>query len=233
MRRRPLPVLLTVLTALAAVLAGPTAAAQAQTTPRAAAHRPVILVHGYNADPGVWGSLDSRLRAAGYTDGEIFRWGYDTHVSVNETLGGRFAAYVDEVRRTTGADRVDIVAHSFGSLPTRWYVKFGGGTATVAHWVSLAGPNHGTSVAWACALWDQACRDMTPGSYVQKRLAEGDETPGAVSYTTFWSNCDEVINPDDSVPLTGATNRPAGCLDHNALLGDEAVGQGVLAALAS
>ncbi|MFF9199816.1 triacylglycerol lipase [Streptomyces sp. NPDC014779] len=225
--RRPATALLTLLIALAALLAGPgTAPARAAT-----AHRPVILVHGYNADPGVWGGLDARLRAAGYAEGEIFRWGYDTHRSVNEVLAGRFAAYVDEVRRTTGAERVDVVAHSFGSLPTRWYVKYGGGTATVAHWISLAGPNHGTSVAWACALWDQACRDMTPGSWVQNRLAEGDETPDPVTHTTFWSGCDEVIDPDTSVPLTGATNIAAGCLDHNALLGDEGVGRGVVAAL--
>ncbi|MFJ7070395.1 esterase/lipase family protein [Streptomyces sp. NPDC101115] len=226
----PLPALSVLLAVLAAVLTGHAAPAEAHTR-AAAAPRPVILVHGYNADTGVWGSLDARLRAAGYGDGQIFRWGYDTHQSVNEVLAGRFAAYVDEVRRQTGADRVDVVAHSFGSLPTRWYVKYGGGTATVAHWISLAGPNHGTGVAWACALWDQACRDMTPGSWVQKKLAEGDETPGTVAYATFWSNCDEVINPDDSVPLSGAANHPAGCLDHNALLGDEAVGGGVLGAL--
>ncbi|UUN31129.1 triacylglycerol lipase [Streptomyces sp. FIT100] len=196
-----------------------------------AARIPVVLVHGYNADPGVWGSLRDDLKADGYTDAELFSWGYDTDQSVNETLSGRFAAYVDEVRRQTGADRVDIVAHSFGSLVTRWYVKFGGGTGTVAHWVSLGGPNHGTSVAWACALWDQACRDMTPGSYVQTNLAAGDETPGAVGYATWWSNCDDMINPDSSVPLTGAANNAAGCLDHNALLGDDAVSAGVRAFL--
>ncbi|MFC5802239.1 lipase family alpha/beta hydrolase [Streptomyces formicae] len=203
----------------------------AQAQDRAAARIPVVLVHGYNADPGVWGSLRDDLKADGYTDAELFSWGYDTHQSVNETLSGSFAAYVDDVRRRTGADRVDIVAHSFGSLVTRWYVKFGGGTGTVAHWVSLGGPNHGTSVAWACALWDQACRDMTPDSYVQKNLAAGDETPGAVSYATWSSSCDEMINPDSSVQLIGATNNAAGCLDHNALLGDDAVSAGVRAFL--
>lgn len=226
--RRPIALtyaLLTAFAALAAGLSAPPAAA-------APAHRPVILVHGYNADPGVWGGLDARLKAAGYGDGEVFRWGYDTHQSVNEVLAGRFAAYVDSVRQQTGAAQVDIVSHSFGGLPTRWYVKFGGGTSTVARWVSLAGPNHGTSTAWACALWDQACRDMTPGSYVQKQLASGDETPGAVAYATFWSGCDEVVNPDDSVPLAGAVNNPVGCLDHNALLSDAATQQGVLAFLA-
>lgn len=212
-----------------AVLLPAAPAATAQTP--AAAPRPVVFVHGYNADPGVWGSLREDFKSAGYGDGDLFSWGYDTSRSVNEDLAGRLAAYVAEVRARTGADRVDLVAHSFGSLVTRWYVKFGGGAPAVAHWVSLGGPNHGTSTAWACALWSQACRDMTPGSYVTGRLAEGDETPGPVAYATWASSCDEVINPDDSVPLAGAANHEAGCLAHNDLLGDDAVSQGVRAFL--
>ncbi|MBC9716099.1 triacylglycerol lipase [Streptomyces sp. TRM66268-LWL] len=209
-------------------LLGLTATVSARAETRATAARtPVIFVHGYNAGPGVWGSLREDFKSSGYTDAELFSWGYDTSQSVNETLSGRFAAYVDEVRAQTGAAQVDIVAHSFGSLVTRWYIKHGGGLAKVDDWVSLAGPNHGTSTAWACALWSQACRDMTPGSYVQDGLAEGDETPGAVSYATFWSDCDEVINPDSSVPLTGATNIASGCLKHNDFLGDDTVSQGV------
>lgn len=74
---------------------------------------------------------------------------------------------------------------------------------------------------------------MTPGSYVVKNLAAGDETPGAVAYATFWSDCDEVVNPDASVPLAGATNVAVGCLKHNDLLGDDATSAGVRAFLAS
>ncbi|MFI9209343.1 esterase/lipase family protein [Streptomyces sp. NPDC053253] len=216
---------------LAAVVAllVPTATVRAQpAAPSAVARTPVVFVHGYNADPGVWGGLRADFKADGYTDAELFSFGYDTHRSVNEVLSGELAAYVEGVKRQTGASRVDLVSHSFGSLVTRWYVKFdAAGQSSVDHWASLAGPNHGTGTAWACALWDQACRDMTPGSYVQKGLAAGDETPGAVRYATWWSNCDEVINPDNSVPLTGATNNAAGCLAHNDLLGDDAVSQGV------
>ncbi|MFD6874779.1 MULTISPECIES: esterase/lipase family protein [unclassified Streptomyces] len=230
--RQTIPALL----ALCAALLAPLPAHAATGTPAgppAAVRNPVVLVHGYNADPGVWGSLREDLKADGYADSELFSWGYDTHQSVNEVLSGRLAAYVDQVRRQTGAARVDIVGHSFGSLVSRWYVKYGGGGATVGRWVSLAGPNHGTSTAWACALWDQACRDMTPGSYVVKNLAAGDETPGDVRYATFWSECDEIVNPDSSVPLTGAANTPVGCLDHNELLGDAATSAGVRAFLAS
>ncbi|UNM16485.1 triacylglycerol lipase [Streptomyces formicae] len=197
----------------------------------AAAHNPVVFVHGYNADPGVWGQLKDDLKAAGYTDSELFAWGYDSSQSVNEVLAGQFASYVDSVRQQTGAAQVDVVTHSFGSLTGRWYVKFGGGQATVRSLVSLGGPNHGTSTAYLCA-WDQACRDMTPNSYVQTQLASGDETPGAVRYATFWSSCDEVINPDDSVQLNGATNVAVGCLDHNDLLFDDGVSAGVRSFLA-
>ncbi|MFE1415963.1 esterase/lipase family protein [Streptomyces sp. NPDC058746] len=229
--------LLALLTLCLALLAPPAAQAAgrvaAEAPDRAASHRPVVFVHGYNADPGVWGALREDLRAAGYADSELFSFGYDTHQSVNEVLSGRLAAYVEDVRRQTGAAKVDVVGHSFGSLVSRWYVKFGGGGAVVDHWVSLAGPNHGTSTAWACALWDQACRDMTPGSYVVKSLGSGDETPGAVKYATFWSDCDEVVNPDASVPLSGAVNTPVGCLKHNDLLGDDATAAGVRAFLAS
>ncbi|MFD3873879.1 esterase/lipase family protein [Streptomyces sp. NPDC058623] len=233
----PRQTILTLLALCAALLAplpahAAAGGAQAGAAP-AAVRNPVVLVHGYNADPGVWGSLREDLKADGYTDSELFSWGYDTHQSVNEVLSGRLAAYVDQVRRQTGAARVDIVGHSFGSLVSRWYVKYGGGGATVGRWISLAGPNRGTSTAWACALWDQACRDMTPGSYVVKNLAAGDETPGEVRYATFWSECDEIVNPDSSVPLTGATNTPVGCLDHNDLLGDDATSAGVRAFLAS
>ncbi|MFD9307762.1 esterase/lipase family protein [Streptomyces sp. NPDC060048] len=230
-RQGPLA-LLTLCLALLAASALPARASAGAPARASAVRSPVVFVHGYNADPGVWGSLRADLRADGYADSELFSFGYDTHQSVNEVLAGRLAAYVDQVRRDTGAARVDLVGHSFGSLVSRWYVKFGGG-ANVDHWVSLAGPNRGTSTAWACALWDQACRDMTPGSYVVKNLNAGDETPGAVKYATFWSGCDEVVNPDDSVPLAGALNTPVGCLKHNDLLGDDPTSAAVRAFLRS
>lgn len=66
-----------------------------------------------------------------------------------------------------------------------------------------------------------------------KNLNSGDETPGAVKYATFWSNCDEVVNPDSSVPLAGAANTPVGCIKHNDLLGDDATSAGVRSFLAS
>ncbi|MEU6237624.1 triacylglycerol lipase [Kitasatospora sp. NPDC047058] len=166
------PLLLAVLVASAGN-ARPAAAAPGPAVPAAGAPNPVIFVHGRNADPGVWSGMIDSFRAGGYPADRLFAWGYDSSQSTDEVLSARLAAYVDGVLQRTGAARVDLVAHSLGSLPTRWYVKFGGGAAKVGHWVSLAGPNHGTTVAWLCALRDQGCRDMTPGSYVLSRLNRG------------------------------------------------------------
>jgi triacylglycerol lipase len=64
---------------------------------------------------------------------------------------------------------------------------------------------------------------MIPGSSFLNSLNAVDETPGAVTYGTFWSSCDEVINPDTSTVLSGAVNVNVGCLGHTALRTDASV----------
>ena len=64
---------------------------------------------------------------------------------------------------------------------------------------------------------------MRVGSTFLKELNAGDETPGVVSYGTWWSPCDEIINPDESVILSGATNTKTACMTHAALTTDETV----------
>ncbi|MGT0250589.1 esterase/lipase family protein [Burkholderia pyrrocinia] len=192
---------------------------------------PVIFVHGRNAGPSVWGSMSSDFEHDGFAKNRLFAWSYDTSQSTNETLVIQFASYVDNVLHQTGATQVNVVAHSLGSLPTRWYIKYGVGIGTVRNWVSLAGPNHGTGIAWLCALWDQGCRDMTPGSYVIKHLNDKIEAPDPIHYWTFWSNCDEQINPTESTMLTGATNIQIECLRHNDFLTNPTVSTKVRAIL--
>jgi triacylglycerol lipase len=61
---------------------------------------------------------------------------------------------------------------------------------------------------------------MQPGSSFLNSLNATDETPGAVNYGTWWSPCDNVINPDSSVSLIGATNTQTACLGHSDLYSD-------------
>jgi triacylglycerol lipase len=64
---------------------------------------------------------------------------------------------------------------------------------------------------------------MRPGSSFLSALNSGDETPGAVNYGTWWSPCDEVINPDSSILLSGATNTRTACILHSGYLSSSTV----------
>jgi triacylglycerol lipase len=158
----------------------------------------------------------------GYAKSELSAYSYNTSTSNKTTAETEVKSRVEALKKATGAAKVDIIAHSMGSLNTRWYIKFvAGGEANVDDWVSLGGPNHGTEFANFC--FSTACTEMRVGSKFLAELNAGDETPGAVNYGTWWSPCDEIINPDSSVALSGATNTKTACLSHAALRTDTTV----------
>jgi triacylglycerol lipase len=186
-----------------------------------AAHRPLIIVHGLlGARPGkvlppVFPEFVDRLKADGWSEKDITVFEYDW-TQPNKRTAEQLAAKVEEVRPKTGdpeADKVDIVAHSMGSLSSRYYLKFLGGQDKVKHWVSIGGVNHGTVVPCPKALW-KSCADMKRDSEMVRQLNDGDETPGDVRYQTQRSSCDELAIPHSSVPLQGADNRNVGCKEH-------------------
>ena len=191
-----------------------TVAAACLMAPAAAQARdPIVFVHGWSSSGSTWNTMVSRFQADGYTASQLNAWSYNTSQS-NATTAQQLATKVDQVLAANpGATKVDLISHSMGGLSTRYYVKNLGGAAKVDDFVSLAGPNHGTSTAYFC--FQTSCTQMRPGSSFLSALNSGDETPGAVNYGTWWSGCDEVINPDSSVLLSGAVNTQTACLSHS------------------
>lgn len=183
---------------------------------------PILFVHGWSGSASNWSTMISRFEQDGYPKSYLMAYTYNSNTS-NKTLAEtEVKSHVEQLLKNTGASKVDIIAHSMGSLNSRWYVKFvPGGQEKVDDWVSLGGPNHGTEAAYAC--FSTSCTEMRPGSTFLKELNAGDETPGEVNYGTWWSPCDEFINPDESVILSGATNTKTACIGHLALLTDETV----------
>lgn len=186
----------------------------------AAANDPILFVHGWNSNSSAFATFESRFAADGWTDAQLENWSYNTSQS-NKTTASQVGAKVDQLLAATGAAKVDVITHSMGGLSSRWYLKFLGGDAKVDEWVSLGGPNHGTDTARFC--WQTSCSEMRPGSAFLSELNAGDETPGAVNYRTWWSPCDEVINPDSSTPVSGATNTQTACMSHSSLHEDATV----------
>lgn len=187
----------------------------------AQARDPILFVHGWNSSASTWNTVVGRFAADGWTSAELNTWSYNTAQS-NATTAQQLASKVNSVLAATGAARLDLISHSMGGLSTRYYVKNLGGGPKVDEFVSLAGPNHGTSTANLC-FWNTSCFEMRPGSSFLNALNSGDETPSTPRYGTWWSPCDEVINPDTSTILSGATNTQTSCLSHSGVKDSAAV----------
>lgn len=191
----------------------------------AVTHNPILFVHGYTSNASAWDNMKSRFLADGWASNQLWAYTFSSTTS-NANVAADIANRVTQIKAATGAAKVDIIAHSMGSLSSRYYIKNLGGAANVDDWVSLGGPNHGTTWAYGCFFFSP-CNQMIPGSSFLNGLNSGDETPGTVSYATFWSPCDELINPDTSVILSGATNTQTACMAHSTLRTDAAVYAGV------
>ncbi|MEU8437456.1 triacylglycerol lipase [Streptomyces sp. NPDC029216] len=208
--------------ALAALAACAVPAAAAPAAP--SLPDPVVFVHGWNSDGTIWNTMAGRFRSDGWPADRLYQWTYPTSQS-NATTASQLASVIDRVLASTGAAKVDVVSHSMGSLSSRHYLKNLGGDAKVDAWVSLGGPNHGTDMARWCG--GPSCTEMRPGSAFLKALNTGDETPGPTRYATWWSPCDVIVTPNESVVLTGAVNTRTPCLQHPALREDAGIYQEV------
>ena len=194
----------------------------ASTPAHAASHDPIVFVHGLSGSASGWDDWVADFEADGYSSSELFAWSYDWTQS-NVTTASQLATEVKSVLAQTGASKVDIVGHSMGTLSSRYFLKNLSGTSYVDHFVSVAGVNHGTSVASLCGWLYTSCKEMQTGSSFLTALNSGDETPGSVSYAAYWSDCDEAINPDTSAELSGATNVDVGCISHTDMNNDHGV----------
>ncbi|WCN79912.1 lipase family alpha/beta hydrolase [Micromonospora sp. LH3U1] len=188
--------------------AAPAAAALAA----AAAANPVIVVGGLSGVAVAYEPIAARLRGDGYRTFiyQLPGLGFGDI----PTSARAFAGYVEQVRASTGAATVDVVAHSEGGLVSRYYLKRLGGTATIGRYVSLGTPHYGTYVANIVAFLGLgscagvvACQQMTIGSAFLADLNAGDDTPGAVRYTTIRTLQDELVRPTGNAAVNdGATN---------------------------
>ncbi|HZI16128.1 MAG TPA: alpha/beta fold hydrolase [Myxococcus sp.] len=165
---------------------------------------PIIFVHGYQGSGSQWNTMISRFKADGWTAEQLFAFNYNSGQCV-ETSAAQLRTYINDVLARTGAAKVDIIAHSLGGL----VADAAGGS--VAQSVALGSPFKGTDTANVC--FDCACQTMRPPG------------PGGCLSATWWSPCDEIINPDTSASC-GQSHQTA-CLGHMDLMTDLTVYQGV------
>jgi hypothetical protein len=172
---------------------------------------PVILVHGTLLDMTVsWDLAAPILKREGFC---VFAFDLVSRgAGPLEQSAGRLADFTDRVLAATRAAKVSYLGHSQGGMLPRHYVRFMGGLERVDDIVGLAPSNHGTTQPLAPVVADYAacpaCRQQMAGSEFIRRLNEGEEAPGPVSYTVVSTRYDEVVTPYLSQGLAGehATN---------------------------
>lgn len=181
----------------------------ATTSPAGAATRdPVILVAGTVSPGFAMEPLANRLRYDGYdvTIFELPTLGLQDITLTSKAL----ATFVDQVRASKGVARVDLIGHSQGGLVARKYVKSFGGASKVDSLITLGAPHQGTSIAnligfFGDCLGVAACDQMSIGSSFLNDLNAGDDTIGAVRYTTIRSLQDELVRPVDNAKMYDGT----------------------------
>lgn len=192
--------------------------------PSAMHPNPVVLVHGLGARMSEnWLYLSPALANAGYC---VFALTYGQNPDVPPPLeqrGGllpmeesaqQLADFVDQVLAETGANRVDIVGHSEGSLMPNYYVKFLGGAAHVARYVGITPLWNGTNLAGLATAYTLSeplglslvvggvidpscgsCREFLRGSDFLNHMNEGGAAAPGVTYTMIMTTYDELVVP--------------------------------------
>lgn len=186
--------------------------------PRDPATLPVLLVHGYMCNSGIWATMQRFLASRGVAsfthDLEPLYADIDAYVAGLERR-------IEAVCAASGAPRLVVVAHSMGGLAARAYLRARGG-ARVARLVTLGTPHHGTLLARAGIGTN--CRQMQPGSDWLAALG-GAAAPVASIYTDH----DNIVVPQESAALEGATNVRLRGIGHMSLPFTRGVQQRVLA----
>jgi len=160
--------------------------------------RPIILLHGYAMNRANFLLLARRLARAGL--GPVRGFEYWTLGKV-ASAARRLAAYVDDVRRQHGAERVDIIGHSMGGVVGRYYVALGGGADRVANLITIGSPHRGTEVS--AVGFGRPIKELYPGSAFLERLTAAP-LPPAVRVTAIWSRSDALVSGRRAAGLAGA-----------------------------
>ncbi len=176
---------------------------------------PVVFVHGVKGSSADFKVMIDRLVSDGWPRERLVALDFaDPQWGCNADNAVTIKTNVDLLRAKTGAARVDLVAHSMGSLSSRRYVRDLGGKDAVATYVTLGGMHHGLDSSCLNPLpvctWEELCGTKP---YLVA-LNTAPVTPGPAKWVSIFSKTDETV-PAASAHLDGAENIELDGIDHS------------------
>ena len=179
---------------------------------------PVLLLHGYGANSGFWRHLQKHLEASRISHGAI---DLEPILGSIDEYADRIETAVARLLEGRSARQVIVVAHSMGGLAARaWLRRYG--AASVARVITLGTPHAGSLLA-SYGIGINA-RQMMPDSawradekhWLSELAAAEDESVRAL-FLSLWSRHDNIVAPQSSAELPGATNVALDLIGHVAL----------------
>ncbi len=183
---------------------------------------PILLVHGYVCNRGLWMAMSKKLAAAGL--GPIYTVSLTPLFSGIDTLVPKLNAKIEAICAETGAPKVMIVAHSMGGLVARAYLAQTD-SSRVAKLVTLGSPHRGTQLA-RLGLGINASQMSTESAWLKDLASRetGRAPPGTLSIYTL---NDDLVYPPESSVLAWAENVPVSAIGHMGLVFSDAVAERV------
>ena len=181
---------------------------------------PLVLVHGFVCNRGLWTPWMKALRASGIP-----------YVSVNlEPVFGSIEDYARPIEDAVGrAERLWgkpplLVGHSMGGLASRAWLVRQANADRVAGVVTIGSPHRGTWLARFSHVTNG--RQMQPGGAWLNELERRERAARPDPYNRFvcwYSNTDNIVFPASTATLPGADNRLLPGAAHVALAFEPAV----------
>ena len=187
---------------------------------------PVLFIHGVNGSAADWATMISRFKALGYPSERLMaRTFADPKYGCNTDNAATMQMWANELMATTHTTRIDLVAHSMGTLSSRRFLKDLGGTASVNTFVSLGGMNHGlTGLVCLGATnpvpYPPSCtfKEICATQPFIAALNASPATPGPSVWVTIAGSADQTV-PNDSTFLVGAENIVVQGVTHSGAMG--------------
>jgi triacylglycerol lipase len=187
---------------------------------------PILLVHGYFSNRGMWWRFRQRLANAGL--GPIHTitlsplWG-----SIDE-LVPQLAAKIEAICIQTGQPQLIVVAHSMGGLATRAYMTSNvNGSSKIAKFITLATPHQGTQMANFGI--GQCVSEMQMKSGWLAALERGEENIPHPPTLSIYTLNDDLVYPPENSRLAWAENIPVAAIGHVGLLFSKVIAEWVIA----
>jgi triacylglycerol esterase/lipase EstA (alpha/beta hydrolase family) len=200
--------------------------------PSAAHPNPLVLLHGLGGNgPGNYSFLGPYLAAKGYCAFTLTYGQATPAIPVGGTVSitqssAEIEAFVNRVRQSTGAAKVDLVGHSEGAFQSLYGPKVRGYAAKVGKVVALAPPTHGTTFGGLVSVGDYlglrllvdqvlrefgcpACDELIVGGSAVAALTSGPVAQPGVKYTVIASRFDALVTPHETsfIREPGVTNK--------------------------